>query len=220
MHHGSGFAIGARRAERAAGGGPDTLPQRVADASGRRLTNDTAGASVRSGERSGRITPSTAVRDLVTRHYVELNVMAAQCAARLCPGRRIASRALIRETFLRLSRDRTTTFDGRFEFLCVATRVIQEILAERMQRKRRRPTSARARRKLMRLVDPTMGPAQRLQFEETLGFLMPYARQIVVLRFFDGLPMVDVARAMGMTLRTVEREWSRARLRLAYLLTS
>ncbi len=219
MHHGSGFAIGARRVERSAGSGPTVVPRRAADPRGGQPPKVTPPPAARGALRPGRVPPRTTVRDLVARHYVELRLLASQLAARLCPGRRVAPRALVREVFLRLSSDHTT-FDGRFDFLCTVTRVMQEILADRLRRARDKSTPARAQRVLMRLVDPAMGPPQRLQFEEALDFLMPYARRIVVLRFFDGLPMADVAREMGMTLRTVEREWSRARLRLAYVLTS
>lgn len=173
MHHGSGFAIGARKVERSAGGGSGILPCLGSDAVGVHLRSGTGQRPARDAAPACRTSASTTVRDLVARHYSELCVMAAQSVARLCPGRRIPARALVRDTFLRLSCDRTTRFDGRFEFLCTATRVMQDLLAERMQRTRGRPRPALTPRKFLRIVDPSMGPPQRLQFEEALDFLMP-----------------------------------------------
>ena len=42
--------------------------------------------------------------------------------------------------------------------------------------------------------------------------LNPRLRQIVELRFFGGLPQEDVAALLGVSVRTVERDWFKARL--------
>ena len=46
---------------------------------------------------------------------------------------------------------------------------------------------------------------------ERLGQVDARKRQVVECRFFGGLTAEDTASALGMSLRTVEREWTRAR---------
>jgi RNA polymerase sigma factor (TIGR02999 family) len=45
-----------------------------------------------------------------------------------------------------------------------------------------------------------------------LDELNPRLRQIVELRFFGGIPQEDVAALLGVSVRTVERDWLKARL--------
>jgi RNA polymerase sigma factor (sigma-70 family) len=46
---------------------------------------------------------------------------------------------------------------------------------------------------------------------EKLSKLDPRQAQIVELRFFGGLPLDKVAEALGMSKRSVEREWTMIR---------
>jgi RNA polymerase sigma factor (sigma-70 family) len=45
-----------------------------------------------------------------------------------------------------------------------------------------------------------------------LDRLNPRLRQIVELRFFAGLPHEEIADLLGVSVRTVERDWFKARL--------
>jgi DNA-directed RNA polymerase specialized sigma24 family protein len=68
--------------------------------------------------------------------------------------------------------------------------------------------------------------ATRLEPHETLALGTALARldvmdrrlrRVVELRFFDGVPERDIARMLGVSSRTVERDWVRAR---AFLLSA
>jgi RNA polymerase sigma factor (sigma-70 family) len=47
---------------------------------------------------------------------------------------------------------------------------------------------------------------------DRLNALDPRLRQIVELRFFAGIPQADIAQFLGVSERTVERDWLKARL--------
>ena len=50
-----------------------------------------------------------------------------------------------------------------------------------------------------------------LALEEALGRLEPRQRQVVELRFFGGMEEREIAAALGVSERTVHRDWVRAR---------
>jgi RNA polymerase sigma factor (sigma-70 family) len=53
---------------------------------------------------------------------------------------------------------------------------------------------------------------------EQLGTLDPRLEQVVECRFFGGLSAGETAQALDVSLRTVERDWTRARAYLHELL--
>ena len=79
---------------------------------------------------------------------------------------------------------------------------------------------------LRRLADPTaVSPAQRHErlemaraLESAMGRLRPEYREIVVLRFQEGLAYEDIAEATGLPLGTVKTHIHRARKELAEFL--
>ena len=63
---------------------------------------------------------------------------------------------------------------------------------------------------------PTNGLAadELIALDDALEQLDPRKRQIVEFRFFGGMEDRDIATALGVTDRTVRREWVKARARL------
>jgi RNA polymerase sigma factor (sigma-70 family) len=55
---------------------------------------------------------------------------------------------------------------------------------------------------------------------EQLERVDPRLAQVVKMRFFEGLPESEIAGALGVTERTVRRDWEKARLLLARILRS
>lgn len=53
---------------------------------------------------------------------------------------------------------------------------------------------------------------------DELALLEPRLAQVVEMRFFGGLSEAEVAEALGLTVRTVQRDWTKARLLLAAVL--
>ena len=53
-----------------------------------------------------------------------------------------------------------------------------------------------------------------LVLDEALAKLQPRERQVVECRFFGGMEEQEIAAALGVSERTVERDWVKARARL------
>ena len=126
--------------------------------------------------------------------------------------------ALIHEAFLRLVDQDDLQAESRLHFLRIAAKAMRHVLADHARSKGRlkrgggqRPVTldeglVAARSEDVLVIEEALG--RLAQFDEQLG-------QIVELRFFGGLEHVEVAEALGVSLRTVERGWRVARAWLA-----
>jgi RNA polymerase sigma-70 factor (ECF subfamily) len=130
--------------------------------------------------------------------------------------------ALVNEAYLRLINQRAKSWQNRAHFFAVAAGLMREILIDHARRRR---TAKRGEGKPhVRLDDPnTLGPGQPAlsagQFEnliaidETLTQLTqidPRQARIVELRFFAGLNSKEIAEALDVSERTVDRDWASA----------
>lgn len=73
------------------------------------------------------------------------------------------------------------------------------------------------------VADPRARDAQLVDLDEalkTLDIEDARAAEVVKLRYFAGLSVAEVAEAMEVSVRTVEREWTYARARLLDLMKS
>jgi len=55
---------------------------------------------------------------------------------------------------------------------------------------------------------------------QSLAQVEPRLAQVVEMRYFGGLTEVEIGEALGLTERTVRRDWEKARLLLAAMLAS
>ena len=151
--------------------------------------------------------------------YDELKRMARR-HLRMVRGRAtICTTELVHETFLRLSHRGDVSWDDRAHFFGSASRAMRQVLVAFARR--RLALKRRADRLSISIADRGADEALELQLDEILGIddalsrldaLNPRLRQIVELRFFGGLPQEDVAALLGVSVRTVERDWFKARL--------
>jgi RNA polymerase sigma factor (sigma-70 family) len=65
----------------------------------------------------------------------------------------------------------------------------------------------------LKLGGGAMVARDRAHFE-ALGRLQPRERQVVECRFFGGMEEPEIAAALGVSERTVQRDWMKARARL------
>ena len=126
---------------------------------------------------------------------------------------------LVHEAFLKLGRAGHGAWEGRGHFFATASRAMRQVLVDLARRRlaEKRGGGVRAvtlsdadvalEVELDRLLDLDAALAQ-------LGRDGPRLREIVELRFFGGLPQREVARLLGVSERTVERDWLKARLYL------
>jgi RNA polymerase sigma-70 factor (ECF subfamily) len=143
--------------------------------------------------------------------YSELRRIAASYLRRDRPGITLQPTALVHEAFLRLMQIGDVRIADRTHFLAIAARVMRQILVDR----------ARTNGAAKRIAPPTLhdlhfalGEVRILALDEALNGLRrldPGQADIVEMRFFSGMTSEEVAEHLGVSLRTVNREWSTAR---------
>jgi RNA polymerase sigma factor (TIGR02999 family) len=144
--------------------------------------------------------------------YAELRKLAAQKIAREKPGQTLQATALVHEAYLRLVGGDDPGWSGRGHFFAAAAEAMRRILVERARRRRRSRHGGDGRRVELKDFDAidTRPPEDLLALDEALARLAehdPVGARLVTLRFFAGLTMPQVADAIGLPLRTVERNW-------------
>ena len=149
--------------------------------------------------------------------YPELSAMAR---ARLRRGERVTmadTGALVHESWLRLQRAGSLRFEDRNHFLAHAARVMRSVIvdiARRSQAERRGGGLA------IVTLDTAVGEAVAAgdpdvlhvsEAIDALAALDARLAQVVEMRWFAGLGEADIAAALGVTERTVRRDWEKAR---------
>lgn len=154
-----------------------------------------------------------ASRELLPLVYGDLRKLAAARMARLGPGQTLQATDLVHEAYLRLVGSTDPDWQGRAHFLGAAARAMRDILADHLQRRGSLKRGGHLRR-----VGPDTaaeltceGPSDDvLMVEEALQEFErqhPRKAQVVTLTFFGGLGTPEIAQVLGISARTVEREW-------------
>jgi RNA polymerase sigma factor (TIGR02999 family) len=157
-----------------------------------------------------------AAEQLLPLVYDELRRLAADKLAREAPGQTFQATALVHEAYLRLVNPRDPGWNGRGHFFAAASEAMRRILVEGARRKKRLRHGGGERRLGLADLDLVVEapPEDILAVDEALGRLEqrdPLAARLVKLRFFAGLTMPEAAEALGLPLRTAERNWAYAR---------
>jgi RNA polymerase sigma factor (TIGR02999 family) len=124
--------------------------------------------------------------------------------------------ALVHEAFLRLMRDRDPDLRSRTHFLAMASIAMRRVLVDHArERAAAKRTGGKAR---VELHDAVAAQAPRgeemLALDEALVRLAACdARQarVVEMLFFGGMTEEEAAEALGVSARTVKRDWRSAR---------
>jgi len=156
---------------------------------------------------------------LVSTVFSELRSLAHAQLRRLPAGQTLQPTALVNEAYLRLVGKEGQDWQGRRHFLFVAARAMHDVLVEEARKKAAEKRGGDWRRvgpeALSAAVDAP--PEELLALEEALQRLQeraPDQARIVELRFFVGLTEAEIADVLGVSERTVRREWRLARTRL------
>jgi RNA polymerase sigma factor (TIGR02999 family) len=163
--------------------------------------------------------------DLVAVAYDELRAIAHARLAWRGAGGTLSTTALVHEAYLKLADQSSSKWRDRSHFFAVASLAMRHVLVDfakaRVTLKR---GSARRRITLddaMIAVDDQADAL--LQLDDALARLTqlePRLAKVVELRFFGGLTEDEIAEALGVTVRTVRRDWVKARVMLRHVLES
>ena len=159
--------------------------------------------------------PSTAER-LLPLVYEELRRLAAEKMHEERPGQTLQATALVHEAYIRLvDVAKARHWDSRGHFYAAAAEAMRRILVERARKNCRREAIRGQRIPLEELPSVASFPAAAvLRLDDALQKLATrnaIAAELVKLRFFAELTMVEAAEALGLPLRNAERIWTYAR---------
>jgi RNA polymerase sigma-70 factor (ECF subfamily) len=156
-----------------------------------------------------------ALDELTPLVYAELRRLATRYMRREAPGNTLQPSALVNEAFLRLVDQRDVRWQNRAHFFGVAAQLMRRVLIDSA---RRHASGKRGGGTLRVSVSEAAGVARQasemLALDRALTGLAemdPRKGRIVEMKFFGGLTTEEVAVVLGVTTRTVEREWRAAR---------
>ena len=147
--------------------------------------------------------------------YDELRLLAGRYMRRESQGHTLQTSALINEAYLRIIDQRNVAWQNRAHFFGVAARLMRRILVDhargRSRAKRGGGAAVVSLSEQAALSEESADVMALDEALENLAVLDPRKVQIVEMKFFGGLTTEEVAEALGVTPRTVEREWRKAR---------
>lgn len=151
-----------------------------------------------------------------------LEELRAVAGARLrveAPGHTLQPTALVNEAYLKLAASPEVDWRDRAHFLAVAARAMRQVLVDRARRRKAdkrgggvRPATLTDGSLLASGQGPTAEELLALDAAlDALGRIQPRLRQVVELRYFGGLADAEIGEVLGVTRRTVQRDWTKAR---------
>lgn len=152
--------------------------------------------------------------------YQSLRQIAASRLRRERRDHTLQPTALANEAWMRLARRECLPVNNTAEFAAVAAREIRCVLVDHARgRLRLKRGGELAKRQLTDtaldgLVQPDTGAQGLLDLDQAITRLervAPRAAQVVQLRFHAGLTTAEAASLLGVTTRTLERDWQFAR---------
>lgn len=153
-----------------------------------------------------------ALDDLLPLVYDELRKIAAARMSRESPGQTLQPTALVHEAWLRMIDDKDQTWQNRSFFFHAAAEAMRRILIENARRKRALKHGRGLER--VNIDDLELGadlPDEKVLMVNTaleqLEQVYPERAKIVVLKYFGGMTNEEIAKTLGMGLRTVCRHW-------------
>ena len=148
--------------------------------------------------------------------YTELRAIAARYLRRERTNHTLQPTALVHEAYLKLVGQTRVDWQGRAHFLAFAAQAMRQILVDHARRHRAAKRGGKRHRIVLddNLVVEVNRDVDLLALEDALTKLTkldPRQAQMIELRFFGGLSIAEVAKVMGMSKRSVEREWTMVR---------
>ena len=157
-----------------------------------------------------------ALNKLMPLVYDELRRLASRYLRNERAGHTLQTTALVHEAYLKLVDQTNTSWQNRVQFFSAAAQVMRHVLVD----------YARSRRAFKRggdycrlsldeaVISSKETDADLLTLNEALNGLAaidPQQSRVVELRVFGGLTVEETAEALGVSPRTVKREWSMAK---------
>jgi RNA polymerase sigma factor (TIGR02999 family) len=157
---------------------------------------------------------------LFTALYAELHQLAQRQLKRSAAPRSVGTTTLLHEAYLEIARRESAEFPDRGRFMAYAARVMRSFIIDAARGRQAQKRGGQFEitsfggdvgdpiqvddRELARLGDAL----------DELADLEPELAQVVDLKFFCGFSFAEIAAMRGVSERTVQRQWAKARIYL------
>jgi RNA polymerase sigma factor (TIGR02999 family) len=163
-------------------------------------------SAVRAGDRS-------AVDRLFPLVYDELRRLAGGQLRRHAPSPTLQATGLVHEAYLKMVGGAGVPAADRAHFLAIAARAMRQVLIDRARGRARQKRGGGWQQTTLsdghRVLDVAMDDV--LALDRALAELEPRQREVVEYRFFAGMEEAEIAGVLGVSERTVRRDWVKAR---------
>ena len=160
----------------------------------------------------------SALDRLIPLVHDELHRLAHRCMRQEQAGHTLQTTALVDEAYLRLVDADNVRWEDRRHFFAIAATIMRRILvdfARARRAKKREAIVLKAPVDLERLQVAAPQPdADIVALDDALQSLAVFdarAARVVELRYFGGLSIEETAEVLGVSPRTVKRDWAAAR---------
>jgi RNA polymerase sigma factor (TIGR02999 family) len=148
--------------------------------------------------------------------YEELRKLAVVRMANEKPGQTLQPTALVHEAWLKIAGDGNEHFANRRHFFKAAAGAMQQILIDVARRKQRLKHGANLIGEELHesRIAMSVPSEELLAVNDALAALVledPQAAEVVRLRYFVGMTVLEIAAALDLAPRTVDRHWAFAR---------
>ena len=156
---------------------------------------------------------NAAMEKVLTLIYDDLRLMARRQLRREYQERTLDPTALVHEAYLKMVRGASVDANDRAHLLALAAHAMRQVLVDHARRR----NAAKREDAWMAVTLTDVGPANEMNPDELIALddalerLEPRQRKIVECRFFAGMDDGEIAAVLGVTDRTVRREWVKAR---------
>ncbi|MFT7721910.1 MAG: ECF-type sigma factor [Roseateles sp.] len=164
---------------------------------------------------------SAAADQVVARLYADLQRLARRQVRNAGHLTLLDTTVLVHEAWLRVAGASGADFPDRRHFLAYAAQAMRSVVVDLVrarQAERRGGGEAPLPLDTVLAEQLPQGDADILRVHEALDELAqlePRLAQVVEMRYFAGLREAEIAEALGVTERTVQRDWQKARLFLS-----
>lgn len=148
--------------------------------------------------------------------YDELRRRAHYQLSRGGPDAALDTTGLVHEAWMRLARTENVSFADRNHFYGVAVKAMRSVVVDYARRRHAQKRGGISRQvdlddDLLRVEEDAAGILSVNQALERLAVVDGRLAHLVELRFFGGLSVDETADVLGVSERTVKRDWTKAR---------
>jgi len=167
---------------------------------------------------------SEALNEIFATLYPELRSLARSRLSRNAKLTLLETTGLLHESYLRFVKLGRLNVDSRAHFLAYAARTMRSIVVDfARQRMAERHGGGKPETEIHTdiVVDDRHGEEEVIRVHDALQDLAKVDERlvrVVEMRYFGGMTEDEVAEAMGVSERTVRRDWEKAKLMLAVAL--